>query len=538
MNLIMLILRRRSYVRSVLVAIGTLAFLSGSAPFVYGLTPKSPEVTAAVARAAEYLKTANAGRIGGDALLGLALLKCDVPANHPKIVEAINAVRREVSRSTYDFSELYTPAVMATFLIELDAEQYAPEIRKLIGYLESSARPYGGWGYPSGTHASTGDTSMTQYVLLAMWEADQAGFDVSLRVVENAVLWLAKTQDPSGGFGYQGHLPTGSGPVQQSGVSVSLTTAGLCATYLAEDILGLLRDTRKEDDGLPAGLTKVTDKKDAKKTSMARTVFLGIQGRSNPWLVKNLTFKITYYQYYFAYIYERYWALRELAGDKPSSDWYTWLAQNLLESQGEDGSWGGHHGAPIETSFCVLCLVRSMKKSIQKDRTFGTGSLVGGRGLPKDSEMIRIKDGKVVSQAEASELENLLKDVGKANEEEYTKAIGALSELPPDEAKTLVSQQAARLRQLAGGTSADQRLAAVKALARAGTLDDVTTLIYVLTDPEPEIVLAARDGLRRISRKIHGFEMPDDFDEGDRRSAIDNWKAWYLAIRPDAEFEN
>ena len=122
-------------------------------------------------------------------------------------------------------------------------------------------------------------------------------------------------------------------------------------------------------------------------------------------------------------------------------------------------------------------------------------------------------------------------------EEEYTKAIGALSELPPDETKALVSQQAGRLRELAGGTSADQRLAAVQALSRAGTLDDVPTLIYVLTDPEAEIVLAARSGLRRISRKILGFEMPDDFDESDRRTAIDNWKAWYLAIRPDAEFE-
>ncbi|NLZ01372.1 MAG: hypothetical protein GXY25_12635, partial [Pirellulaceae bacterium] len=59
-----------------------------------------------------------------------------------------------------------------------------------------------------------------------------------------------------------------------------------------------------------------------------------------------------------------------------------------------------------------------------------------------------------------------------------------------------------------------------------------------MSDPERDIVLAARDGLRRISRKTHGFQMPDDFDEGDRRSAIDQWKRWYLAIRPDAEFEN
>ena len=163
---------------------------------------------------------------------------------------------------------------------------------------------------------------------------------------------------------------------------------------------------------------------------------------------------------------------------------------------------------------------------------------MGGRGLPTDSELVKIRDGKVVSKGEASELEKLLDGMGEADDKEYDKAIGALSELPPDEAKALVSQQAGRLRELAGGTSADKRLGAVQALARAGSFDDVPTLIYVLTDPEPEIVLAARDGLRRISRKIHGFKMPNDFDEGDRVAAVKAWKEWYLTIRPDAEFEN
>ncbi|MHB8902445.1 MAG: hypothetical protein ACYC6Y_27100, partial [Thermoguttaceae bacterium] len=112
------------------------------------------------------------------------------------------------------------------------------------------------------------------------------------------------------------------------------------------------------------------------------------------------------------------------------------------------------------------------------------------------------------------------------------------SELAPDEAKALLSQQAGRLRQMAGGASADQRLTAVQTLARTGTLDDVSTLIYALSDPVPEVVLAARDGLRRISRKIQGLGPPDDFTEAERRTAIDAWKAWCLAIRPDTEFEN
>ncbi len=519
------------------VVAATVGAVSGPSRYACAVTPNSPEVKDAVRRATEYLKTANPGRVGGEALLGLALLKSDVPAEHPRIVQAVNAVRQEASKSTYEFGEIYTPSVFITFFIELDPEKYAPEINKLIGYLESRARPYGGWGYPAGDNSRTADTSMTQYALLALWEADQSGFAVSSKVVENAVTWLSKTQDPSGGFGYQGTISTGAGLVPQTGVSVSLTTAGLCATLMAEDILGLLRDPAEKEDDLPEGLTRVSDKK-GKPTSLARNLFSGIQGRSNAWLEKNREFDIGYYRFYFAYIYERYWALRELAGDRASNDWFDWLARNLLNTQRPDGSWEGHHGAAIETSFCVLSLVRSMKKSIEKDRTYGNGNLVGGRGLPKDSQFVQVRGGRVVSKEEVTALEKLLQKAGEADDEEYTKAWGELAELSPDEARPLVSQQAARLRELAGGASADKRLIAVQSLARAGTLDDVPTLIYALTDPESEIVLAARDGLRRLSRRIHGFGMPDDFDEKDRRIAIDKWKAWYLAIRPDAEFEN
>lgn len=529
----------RSRLRWFLPATLTILIVACGFDDAHGLSPKSPEVKAMISKGAEYLKGAQGGRIGAEALIGLTLLKCDVAADDPRITSILASVRSEVNKSTYNFGELYTPAALAVFLLELDAQQFAPEIRKMIRYLESETRPYGAWGYPKGHgHDGTADTSMTLYVMLALWEADQAGFEISTRAVESTVLWLSKTQDPSGAFGYQGKISTGPGLVAQSGVSVSLTAAGLGAVYLSEDALGLLREARKEDDGLPAALTKVSTKEKKKKTSLSRQVFLGIQGRGNAWLAKNRTLQAGQFKYYFFYSYERYWALRELAGDKPSDDWYTWIANHLRETQADDGSWTGHLGAPIETCFSLLCLVRSMKKSIQKDRTYGTGRLVGGRGLPKDSEMVQIRDGKVVSQAEVSVIENLLEDLGKAKEEDYAKAIGAIDNLPPDEVTALVSQQAARLRQLAGGTSADQRLAAVKALARAGTLDDVPTLIYVLTDPENEIVLAARDGLRRISRKIHGFQMPDDFDEGERESAIRNWKNWYLAIRPDAEFEN
>jgi hypothetical protein len=75
-------------------------------------------------------------------------------------------------------------------------------------------------------------------------------------------------------------------------------------------------------------------------------------------------------------------------------------------------------------------------------------------------------------------------------------------------------------------------------LAKARDFDDAPTLIYALTDPDPDVVREARDGLRRISRKLDGFGMPEKPNETELRQAIDQWKRWYRAVRPDAEFDD
>ena len=60
------------------------------------------------------------------------------------------------------------------------------------------------------------------------------------------------------------------------------------------------------------------------------------------------------------------------------------------------------------------------------------------------------------------------------------------------------------------------------------------TLIYALTDPDPKIVLEARDGLQFVSRRFDGFGPPNHFTEDQRFEAVDAWKRWYRTLRPDA----
>lgn len=515
------------------------------------LTPESPEVKQAIARAVKFLETSTSpdDRMGAHAIRATVLLKSGAGEDHPIVRKAVQAIRRELEslKGRPKDDAIYSVSLGIIFLCNLEPQRYSAEIGTLLQYLLSVQKPHGGWGYPD---RPTGDTSMTQHVILAFWEAAEAGFNIPQSSVERAAMWFLKTQDPSGAFGYQGNVSESFVPVPQTEIRHSLCAAAMGSVYMCAELLGLadkLGARARETDSLPPALARLdrpgTGQPVRFQSKLDPGLFRTVMERGNRWLEENHTINPPMWPYYFLYSIERYWTFRELIDGNASqvARWYDEAAAHLLKVQKEDGSWYEPHNLTNpenHTCFAALFLLRSTKKSVEKVRSFGAGTLVGARGLPKDSDLVRIQGGKVVSAAEASDLQKLLAEIDDGNEEEYAKAIGAVSELPPDEAKALVSRQAAKLRELAGGTSADQRLAAVQALARAGTLDDVPTLIYAMSDPEREIVLAARDGLRRISRKTRGFQMPDDFDEGNRRSAIDQWKRWYLAIRPDAEFEN
>ncbi|MHC4178891.1 MAG: HEAT repeat domain-containing protein, partial [Planctomycetota bacterium] len=120
----------------------------------------------------------------------------------------------------------------------------------------------------------------------------------------------------------------------------------------------------------------------------------------------------------------------------------------------------------------------------------------------------------------------------------YEEAIELLAELPAEELEALLGEHAGKLRRLAGDESAAARRVAVRALARTRNLENVPVLIYALGDADPGVAREARDALRRISRKPTGFDLPEQPTKADRRAAIEKWKAWYLAVRPDAEFDN
>ena len=529
-------------------------FVSATPPAV-GLAPGSQEVTTAVDRAMGYLNSSagRGGQVGADALAGLALLKHGAGQSNPIVVTAARRIQAAVSKAGKPANlqmDVYTVGTSTIFLVELDPQMYRSEIDFLLAHLKAVQRPHGGWGYPDGSeHAPSGDTSMTQYGVLSCWKAAQAGIPVPPSMVEGVAIWLLKTQDPSGAYGYQGVVSPTFDPVPQSTIRHSLSAAGLGSVYICADLGGINKRVKQDEDsgGLPPAMKRVgantTQQRVTVPINIPPGLFQAAFARGNNWHANNFVVEQPRsegsWTHYYLYALERYHSFRELAEGRTgtSARWYDEVARYLIDTQNEDGSWKcpAASGPVCDTAFGALFLMRSSKKAIEKARDFGAGTLIGGRGLPKDSQIVKVRQGQVVATPKLEDVEKLLAATDDTDDSDFSEMMAVL---PPEDARALVSKHARKLKELSGDTSADARFAAVKTLGQSSDLDHFPTLIYALTDPEPAVVIEARNGLRRISRRFSGFGLPDKFSPADVEQAIRLWKEWYLAIRPDAEIED
>lgn len=520
-----------------------------------GYTPESPEVKASVAQALKFLETEDADdhRVGARALVGLVLVKRGFRPDHPRIIEAVSAIRKALGDrdpTKVDFGEkgVYHAGLVAMFLVAHDYGTHRADIECVLKHLQLVQKDHGGWGYPQ---LPTGDTSMTQYGVLSAWEATQAGFRVPPESIERVATWLLRTQDPSGAFGYQGTLSPNFTPVKQDTTSLSMGAAGLGSLLICADMLGLTPEIEAPQQGeLPPSLQKVQDERPAggagqPKTRLDPRLFQAAEGRGSAWLGANFRPDPPMYAHYYLYALERCMAFRSLWRGKirsaSASDglpWYDKGVEHLLKTQQADGSWKGNCGVAPDTAFAVLFLIRSTHIEISKARNFGDGRLLGGRGIPKQTGRAQVRDGKVVVKPLVSEADELMEILAGTDTPDYSQAADLVAELPLDQAQKLVKQHVEKLRRLTEDESPQARMAAVRALSKTGDLDHVPTLIFALTDPDAEIAIEARDGLRRIGRNSAGFGLPARPSPAELQAAIGKWKAWYLEIRPDAELED
>jgi hypothetical protein len=192
----------------------------------------------------------------------------------------------------------------------------------------------GGWRYQWAT--GDADLSSSQFVLLALRAASQAGYPVD-KVAPNtfaaAAKYARRCQKGDGGFGYQ----VGGGPSYGSMTACAVGSLLICKEQL--ELVG-----KKAPDGTDAAIQSGMEWLDKNFDATTNT------GADRPEL------------FYYLYGVER---VGDLAGRKEfaGKDWYVRGALHLLERQEEDGKWQDATGYQphdvLGTCFALLFLKRA-----------------------------------------------------------------------------------------------------------------------------------------------------------------------------------
>jgi hypothetical protein len=507
-------------------------------------TPESPEVVAMVNKGLKFLAEQDDTRLGGKCLIGLVFVKAE-QREHPTVARAVAECRSQVARGLDGIkADIYSTGIAIIFLCELDPAKYQKEIETLLASLLKRQKPHGGWGYDT---KETGDTSMTQYGVLSTWTALKKKIKVPRGNIEAACNWLLRTQDPSGAWGYQGVDPGNFQRVPQESVRLSLATAGLGSVYVCADALELesVKQTRqRKRTKLPPALKLVQEKKPDKKRAPAVRVDVRAIHRAetdgNAWFENNFKIELPQWTHYYMYALERYMSFRELAENTREKNleprWYNEGVRYLQRTMREDGSWrdpaGG--GEAIDSSFALLFLMRSTQKTI--DVVSSEGMLVGGRGLPANTSNLMLSRGRLIGKPLTTSATDVLAILEDPDHPDFDYVKEFPGELVVSGDTASKKAQRARLLRLLRSPNYEPRQLAVKTLASQRNFTDIPHLIFALSDPDVRVVREARDGLRFIARKFDGFDLPDRPTEEQQKKAIESWKQWYLAIRPDAEF--
>lgn len=528
---------------SLCAAVTTLALVSSAS----AAAPDSPEVKVVVDRALKYLENASHGQVGGKCLVGMVFKQNGKDQTHPKIKEAVDACKKYAQNGDYGV-ENYNLALAIVFLCELEDSAHRPDIQKLLGDLLKRQKPEGPWGY---TSSPLGDTSQTQFGVLAIWMADRHGFDVPVTSIENALNWLIRTQDLNGGWGYQAQEPMqGALRNSQSPLTMSLGGAALGSVFILSDMLNIPGANFHTDEPtapekkLPTALQEVHDPKKERRTGVRRASTRVDAGRlklamsdGKKFMSKAFTHQIPDWKHYAYYAYERFQSFREVVEQDTvvEPEWYTALFNDLKSTQGPDGSWAGGDNQTSCTAFSVLVLTRSTRKAIKRAEALGEGILLGGMGLPLNTADLKEKNGKIVDSPLSGTVDELLSILEDDSNPELARLAESNQVVALDPDVTRRAGQIARLRSMVSAGPYETRLVAVRSLSRVRDFDNVPVLLYALSDPDLRVVREADKALRFISRKFNGVVSLDAPTKETLVVLRQKWRDWLLSVRPDAE---
>lgn len=174
------------------------------------------------------------------------------------------------------------------------AQRVHETLVRAVRLIERTQNAEGGWRYNPVPYDA--DVSVTICQIMALRSARNAGLEVSSEVIDKAVAYVRRCQNPDGGFKYQADSGASAWPRSAAGVA-SLYYAGI---YEGDDIQRGLRYLQTHAlPGAGAGLARAH------------------------------------------YFYGQYYAVQAmyLAGGGHWGQWWPAVREELVQAQGEDGSW-------------------------------------------------------------------------------------------------------------------------------------------------------------------------------------------------------
>lgn len=516
-----------------LKSIRSICIVLACAVFLAVLAPARADNDPAVLRGVQFLRSKVAAMpVGESGLTALALLKADLPAGDPAVASCISKIRSRFSSGVYTPElkgghDVYEAAVVALALSNLPNESRRAEMEIIGQYLVGKQKANGSWDYDTRV---SGDTSIAQYAILGLWETENAGALVEPSVWDRAAQWFMSTQSAGGSWCY--HRDEGNPE------TVSMTAAGVGSLLICQRQLTRYRG--KTADSVSSLLSPVgAEGKPTKYVSTVSNATLEQAIRRGiSWLGSNFSAdsknpSIGQSIYYALYGIERIGAL----ADKKSlgrGDWFDQGSRFIRSTQRSDGAWDAANGDVVNTDWAILFITKSTAKTLKRIeiKSLGAGTLLGGRGLPKDLSNLTVAGGRVVNRPMNGAVEGMLSVLEDPRAENADAALAGMVARYRTEGPSALRPHKDRFRKLITDRDPGLRKVAAWSLARTAELDVAPSLINALNDPEESVVTVAKEGLQLLSRKIGGYGPASPSTPESRKEAARQWKAWYDSIRP------
>ena len=524
--------------------------------------PTDQQIQAAIDRAVRYLKqNIINGDSGHTSLATLALLKAGIPKDSPEVKAALERIEARFGTAG-DFKPgthwNYDAGVTLMALATADPEKYRKKIQTIADFLIKNQGADGDWDYMA---RSNGDTSISQYAILGLWEAARAGARVPARVWDRAAGWHISRQQQDGGFAYHPTPPQPKVPgFGGESSTYTMTVAGTASLLVARLYLfgdstiheveeeapvgrkrprkkfGLLTpSTTADDEPEPEAVLPAASEPGYTMQVRASSLDKSVS-RGQKWLTDR--FKITPdspWKMYYLYGVERLTALAgltEIAGH----DWYQEGAETLLANQTPNGTWSDNSGELAATSFGVMFLVKATAKMLNRprrpDKRFGGGLLVGGRGLPENLQEVQLDKGAVKVRKIRGPVEELLAELENVQSQRVESSQAGLVETVMTENPEALIGQKDRLLRLTADRRIEVRRTAYWALGRTNDYRVVPKLIEGIKDQDVSVAIEALRALQYISKRTGYGAFSDTPTDAERTHSASVWKKWYQSVRP------